>query len=96
MSCLFGFDVGTKIVGVAVGNRLTGTARALAALPVRDGEPDWQSLDILRRESLPAELVVGLPLDNEGKEQPMTRTRAGSPSASVRATACLWLSPTNA
>ncbi|NID06538.1 Holliday junction resolvase RuvX [Luteibacter jiangsuensis] len=74
MSCLFGFDVGTKIVGVAVGNRLTGTARALAAVPVRDGEPDWQTLDALRREWLPAELVVGLPLDNDGKEQPMTRT----------------------
>lgn len=74
MSCLFGFDVGTKIVGVAVGNRLTGTARALAAIPVRNGEPDWQTLDALRREWLPAELVVGLPLDNEGKEQPMTRT----------------------
>ncbi|HEY4092791.1 MAG TPA: Holliday junction resolvase RuvX [Luteibacter sp.] len=74
MSCLFGFDVGTKVVGVAVGNRLTGTARALAALPVRDGQPDWQALDHLRREWLPAELVVGLPLDNEGKEQPMTRT----------------------
>ncbi|MGF6495825.1 putative Holliday junction resolvase [Luteibacter sp. 621] len=74
MSCLFGFDVGTKVVGVAVGNRLTGTARALAALPVRDGTPDWQALDNLRREWLPGELVVGLPLDNEGKEQPMTRT----------------------
>jgi putative Holliday junction resolvase len=61
-------------VGVAVGNRLTGTARALAAIPVRDGEPDWQALDTLRREWLPAELVIGLPLDNEGKEQPMTRT----------------------
>lgn len=74
MSCLFGFDVGTKIIGVAVGNRLTGTARALAALPVRDGQPDWQALDTLRREWQPAELVVGLPLDDEGKEQPMTRT----------------------
>ena len=74
MSCLFGFDVGTKVVGVAVGNRLTGTARALAAIPVRNGEPDWQTLDLLRREWLPTELVVGLPLDNDGKEQPMTRT----------------------
>src|SRR3954466_6435801 len=74
MSCLFGFDVGTKIVGVAVGNRLTGTARALAAIPVRDGQPDGQILDTLGPEWLPAELVVGLPLDNEGKEQPMTRT----------------------
>ena len=53
---------------------LTGTARALAALPVRDGAPDWQALDQLRRDWLPAELVVGLPLDNEGQEQPMTRT----------------------
>ncbi|GAA0905677.1 Holliday junction resolvase RuvX [Luteibacter anthropi] len=74
MSCLFGFDVGTKIVGVAVGNRLTGTARALAAIPVRDGQPDWQALDALRTDWLPEELVVGLPLDNDGKEQPMTRT----------------------
>jgi putative Holliday junction resolvase len=74
MSCLFGFDVGTKIIGVAVGNRLTGTARALAAVAVRDGQPDWIVLDSLRREWLPAELVVGLPVDNEGKEQPMTRT----------------------
>lgn len=74
MSCLFGFDVGTKVVGVAVGNRLTGTARALAALPVRDGALDWPALDKLRGEWLPAELVVGLPLDNDGKEQPMTRT----------------------
>lgn len=74
MSCLFGFDVGTKIVGVAVGNRLTGTARALAAVPVRDGQPDWQALDTLRSDWLPEELVVGLPLDNDGKEQPMTRT----------------------
>jgi putative Holliday junction resolvase len=74
MSCLFGFDVGTKIIGVAVGNRLTGTARGLAAVAVRDGQPDWQILDTLRREWLPAELVVGLPLDNEGQEQPMTRT----------------------
>lgn len=74
MSCLFGFDVGTKIVGVAVGNRLTGTARGIAAVPVKDGEPDWQALDTLRREWLPEALIVGLPVDNEGKEQPMTRT----------------------
>ncbi|TCV94197.1 putative Holliday junction resolvase [Luteibacter rhizovicinus] len=74
MSSLFGFDVGTKIVGIAVGNRLTGTARGLAAVPVRDGEPDWQVIDRLRGEWLPVELVVGLPLDIDGKDQPMTRT----------------------
>jgi putative Holliday junction resolvase len=74
MSCLFGFDVGTKLIGVAVGNRLTASARGLAAVAVRDGEPDWLKLDALRSEWLPETLVVGLPVNDDGSEQPMTRT----------------------
>ncbi len=74
MSCLFGFDVGTRLIGVAVGNRLTASARGLAAVPVRDGEPDWAKLDALRGEWLPETLVVGLPVNDDGSEQPMTRT----------------------
>jgi putative holliday junction resolvase len=74
MSCVFGFDVGTKIVGVAIGNRLTSSARALAAIAVRDGEPDWVRLDGLQREWQPDTLVVGLPVTLTGEEQPMTRT----------------------
>ena len=74
MTCLFGFDVGTKLIGVAVGNRLTASARGLAAVAVRDGEPDWVKLDALRSEWLPETLVVGLPVNDDGSEQPMTRT----------------------
>jgi putative Holliday junction resolvase len=74
MTCLFGFDVGTKLIGVAVGNRLTNSARALASVPVRDGEPDWARIDTLRSEWLPESLVVGLPVNDDGSEQPMTRT----------------------
>ena len=44
MSCALGFDVGSKLVGVAVGNAITGSARALAVVPVRDGQPDWAAL----------------------------------------------------
>ncbi|HEY2622597.1 Holliday junction resolvase RuvX [Dyella sp. Tek66A03] len=74
MSCVFGFDVGSRLLGVAVGNRFTGSARGLAAIPVRDGDPDWQKLDALRQEWLPETLVVGLPLTLDGGEQPASRS----------------------
>ena len=74
MSCVLGFDVGSRLLGVAVGNRFTGSARGLAAIPVRDGDPDWQKLDALRQEWLPETLVVGLPLTLDGEEQPASRS----------------------
>ncbi|HET6433266.1 Holliday junction resolvase RuvX [Dyella sp.] len=73
MSCVLGFDVGSKMIGVAVGNRITQSARALATVPMRDGQPDWQMLDRLQREWMPAALVVGLPLTLEGSEQPASK-----------------------
>jgi len=73
MSCVFGFDVGSRITGVAIGNTFTASARALATLPVRDGSPDWPRLDTLHQEWQPATLVVGLPLTLDGAEQPASR-----------------------
>jgi len=52
MSCVLGFDVGSRLTGVAIGNRLTATARALAVVAVRDDQPDWDRLDALQREVL--------------------------------------------
>lgn len=73
MSCVFGFDYGTRLIGIAVGNRLTASARALATMAVRGGEPDWLQLDALRGAWLPDTLVVGLPLTLDGAEQPASR-----------------------
>lgn len=73
MSCVLGFDVGSKLTGVAVGNAFTTSARALTTIPVRDGEPDWQRLDALRKEWLPDTLIVGLPLTLDGGEQAASR-----------------------
>ncbi len=73
MSCVLGFDLGTRILGVAVGNHLTGNARALTTLPVRDHHPDWVRMDALLREWQPDALIVGLPLALDGGEQPMSR-----------------------
>ena len=74
MSCVLGFDVGSKLTGVAVGNRFTASARALTTIAVRDGEPDWQRIDALHKEWLPDTLIVGLPLTLDGGEQPASRT----------------------
>lgn len=63
------FDVGTRLTGVALGNRLTCSARALAAI----ASDDWPRLDALVGEWQPERFVVGLPLSLDGGEQPMAR-----------------------
>jgi putative Holliday junction resolvase len=73
VTCAFGFDVGSKLIGVAIGNRLTGSARAMGTVAMRDGEPDWFALDTLRTQWLPDALVVGLPLTLDGGEQPSSK-----------------------
>lgn len=73
MSPSLGFDVGTRRIGVAVGNALTVGARPLDVLDVHAAGPDWEHLDRLIHEWQPADLVVGLPLTLEGGEQAITR-----------------------
>lgn len=73
MSCVLGFDVGSKLIGVAVGNRITQSARALGTVAMRSGEPDWPELDRLRQSWQPDTLVIGLPLTLDGAEQPASR-----------------------
>jgi putative pre-16S rRNA nuclease len=67
-----GFDYGSRWIGVAVGNRLSG-ARALATVSNGGEQPDWQRFDALVAEWRPACLVVGLPLRLDGGEQSMSR-----------------------
>ncbi|MEO6799782.1 MAG: Holliday junction resolvase RuvX [Rhodanobacter sp.] len=73
MSCVLGFDVGSRLTGVAIGNRFTATARALTTIPIHDDAPDWTQLDALHREWQPDSLVVGLPLTLDGTEQAASR-----------------------
>jgi putative Holliday junction resolvase len=73
MSCVLGFDVGSKLIGVAVGNRITASARAIAVVPVHEAGPDWTRLDALHKQWLPDAMIVGLPLALDGTEQPASR-----------------------
>ncbi|GLR71106.1 Holliday junction resolvase RuvX [Agaribacter marinus] len=72
MSSVLAFDFGTKSIGVAVGQKITGTASPLSALKARDGIPDWDKITALCEQWQPECLVVGLPLNMDGTEQPLT------------------------
>jgi putative Holliday junction resolvase len=69
VSTALGFDYGARRIGVAVGNALTRTARALEVIANGAQGPDWPRVDALMREWQPQILLVGLPLTMEGEEQ---------------------------
>ena len=66
------FDFGTKSIGVAVGQEITGTASPLNALKAVDGIPNWQLLQNVFEEWQPHLAVVGLPLNMDGSNQQIT------------------------
>lgn len=70
--CVLGFDVGGRRIGVAVGNTLSQTARAIAVVPASDSGADWAQVDALIREWRPDRILVGEPLTLEGETQPAT------------------------
>jgi putative Holliday junction resolvase len=70
---LLGFDFGTRRIGVAVGQELTGTARALETLTSPDGGPDWTGISRLIEQWRPDALVLGLPLNLDGSDHEVTR-----------------------
>lgn len=69
---VLGFDFGTKRIGVASGQAVTGTASPLAPVPARDGIPDWAKVDALLAEWRPEALVVGLPLNMDDSESELS------------------------
>ena len=69
---LLGFDFGTKRIGVAVGQTLTKQAKALVTIPVKNNVPTWDAINSLVEEWSPQALVVGIPLNMDGTEQPMS------------------------
>ena len=66
------FDFGTKSIGCAVGQSITGTAQALPAFNAQDGIPNWDAIEKCLKEWKPDVVVVGLPLNMDGKEQELT------------------------
>lgn len=70
---LLAFDYGEKRIGVAIGNALTGQARALVVVPNRNREFRFEAVGKLIGEWKPDALVVGLPCHPDGTPHEMTQ-----------------------
>ena len=70
------FDFGTTKIGIAVGQKITGTATPVAIVKARDGIPQWSVIDQLMEEWQPTVLVVGLPINMDGTESDMSKAAA--------------------
>ena len=76
MGTLLGFDFGPRKIGVAVGQKVTGSASPLTTVRSRRDKPDWERIGQLVGEWRPQAAVVGLPFnmdDTEGEVAPGAR-----------------------
>lgn len=72
VTCLLGFDFGSKRIGVAVGQMVTHTATPLQTIKNKNGVPDWACISRLLVEWQADAIVVGMPLNMMGEEQQMS------------------------
>jgi putative Holliday junction resolvase len=69
---LLAFDFGTERIGVAVGNTLTASARALTVLAQPSSALRFEAIARLVTEWQPTRLVVGRPLHPDGQTHELT------------------------
>ncbi|MDH3309124.1 MAG: Holliday junction resolvase RuvX [Gammaproteobacteria bacterium] len=67
------FDYGEKYIGVAVGSSHRRVAEPVTTLRGSAKNPDWSGVSRLIDEWHPDALIVGLPLNMDGSDNPMTR-----------------------
>lgn len=67
-----GFDFGNKKIGVAVGQATTSTASPLQTIRSINQKPDWESITKLVSKWQPEGFVVGISLQADGTENPIT------------------------
>jgi putative Holliday junction resolvase len=69
---LLAFDYGLRHIGVAVGQTLISSSNPAGIVRARDGGPDWNTIAKLINEWQPQLLLVGLPLNMDGTDSPMS------------------------
>ena len=70
---LLAFDYGEKRIGVALGNTISRSARALETIPNRSVDFRFEQITRLIKEWQPVGFVVGMPVHPDGDEQPMIK-----------------------
>jgi len=69
---VLGFDFGTRRIGVALGNGLTRSARALQVIEQQSAPSRWRELSALIEQWQPQQLVVGVARRTDGAAHQMT------------------------
>ena len=69
---LLAFDYGTKNIGVACGQTISGTANSLPPLKAKDGIPDWVQVEKIIKEWQPDLTLIGLPLNMDDSESELS------------------------
>lgn len=73
MTVVIAFDFGLKRTGVAVGNTITGSATPECTLIGKNEQPDWDGISRLFKEWQPSQIVVGMPVELDGSENPLKK-----------------------
>jgi len=68
---VLGFDFGSKRIGVATGQTVSATASSLTVLQNQKSSL-WTAIEKILDEWQPEILIVGLPLDLDGQETPVS------------------------
>jgi putative Holliday junction resolvase len=66
------FDFGTRRIGLAVGNSITGSSQGLAPITADNDDARFAQIATRITEWAPDQLVVGLPCHPDGAEHAMT------------------------
>jgi putative Holliday junction resolvase len=70
-NCYLGFDFGTKKIGVAVGQSITGMASPLETISAVNQKPNWEAISRLVKEWRPTAFVVGICYQEDGSKNPV-------------------------
>ena len=73
MAVVIAFDFGLKRTGVAVGNTVIGSATPECTLTSKDESPDWDGISKLIEDWQPSQIVVGMPMELDGSENPLKK-----------------------
>lgn len=73
MAVVIAFDFGLKRTGVAVGNTVIGSATPECTLTSKDELPDWDGITKLIDDWKPSHIVVGMPVELDGTENPLKK-----------------------
>ena len=65
------FDFGTKNIGIAIGQEITGSSQTFYTVKANQGEPEWTQLDKVVFDWNPKLFIVGDPLNFDGSESDM-------------------------